>query len=106
MGDREISEKSAQRIEKAIGELKNLRDRLGTLSKDGIDAVVTPHGAVLVGDAQSVVTSSEARYRHIINRMSALVVELTLTGKIVYLNDAITTITGYSPGDLMGKSVV
>jgi diguanylate cyclase (GGDEF)-like protein/PAS domain S-box-containing protein len=104
MRNKELSEKSAQRIEEAIGELKNLRDRLGHLSKDGIDAVVTPHGAVLVGDAQHSVTSSEARYRHIINRISALVVELTRTGEIVYLNDAVTAITGFLPEDMKGRN--
>jgi diguanylate cyclase (GGDEF)-like protein/PAS domain S-box-containing protein len=104
VGNREVDGKSTQGIEHAIRELKTLRDSLGHFSKDGIDAVVTPDGAFLVGDAQASVTSSEARYRHIINRMSALVVELSPTGKIVYLNDAATAITKFSHDNLIGRN--
>jgi diguanylate cyclase (GGDEF)-like protein/PAS domain S-box-containing protein len=100
----EVGEESAQRIEHAISELKALRDGLDHFSKDGIDAVVTPDGAFLVSDAQASVTSSEARYRHIINRMSALVVELSPTGTIVYLNDAVTAITKFSHDKLIGRN--
>jgi diguanylate cyclase (GGDEF)-like protein/PAS domain S-box-containing protein len=104
MGNREIDEIGTQRVEQAIGELNILRDRLSHLAKDGIDAVVTYDGALLVGDAQAAVTSSEARYRHIINRMSALVVELSPIGNIVYLNDAVSAITGFSHDDLIGRN--
>lgn len=105
MANREIGgDENTQRMELVISELKAMHDNIGHFSKDGIDAVVTPDGDFLVGDAQASVISSEARYRHIINRMSALVVELSPTGAIVYLNDAVTAVTKFTHDNLMGRN--
>jgi diguanylate cyclase (GGDEF)-like protein/PAS domain S-box-containing protein len=67
-----------------------------------IDAILTSKGVQLLGDAHTTVTRSEARYRHLINRMKALVVEHTPTGEILYTNQAITLITGFSAEELCG----
>ena len=91
-------------IEDSIAKLIGIRDKLSHLSSDGIDAVMTSEGALLIGDAQASITQSEARYRHIINRMSALVLELSPTGSVTYLNNAITSITGFSPEDWAGRN--
>ena len=91
-------------IEDSIAKLIGIRDKLSHLSPDGIDAVMTSEGALLIGDAQASITQSEARYRHIINRMSALVLELSPTGSVTYLNNAITSITGFSPEDWVGRN--
>lgn len=85
-------------------DLATILDRLSHLPTDGIDAVMTQDGPVLVGGAQSAVSRSEARYRHIINRMAALVVEVDPAGRILYVNDAITPLTGFSPMELMGRN--
>ncbi|MFZ4538024.1 PAS domain S-box protein [Propionivibrio sp.] len=50
----------------------------------------------------AAVAQSESRYRHLINRMAAVVVELSPTGEIIYLNEAITLITGFSAAELNG----
>lgn len=74
------------------------------LTMEGIDAVLTREGPVLMGDARFAVSQSEARYRHLIKRMSALVVELAPNGEIIYLNDVITHITGFSAVELIGRN--
>jgi diguanylate cyclase (GGDEF)-like protein/PAS domain S-box-containing protein len=74
------------------------------LTVDGVDAVLTREGPLLMGDARFTVAQSEARYRHLIKRMAALVIELTPSGEIIYLNEAITHITGFSAEELIGSS--
>ena len=83
-------------------QLSAIKVAFAGLAKEGVDSVVTRDGAFLVGGAQSAVTQSEARYRHLINRMAALVVELDPSGKISYLNEEMTRITGFSDAELNG----
>ena len=100
-------EERTQNFDGAMNELKAIRDRLSLLSlmsKEGIDAVVTQDGPLLLGGAQSSLVRSEARYRHLVNKMTALVVELTQTGNVVYINDTIKHITGYSAAKLTGSN--
>ena len=78
--------------------LLEVHDTFSKLSKNGIDAVLTATGALLLDHAHSSLTQSEARYRHLVNRMEALVLELTPAGNITYINGAITLITGF-PAD-------
>jgi diguanylate cyclase (GGDEF)-like protein/PAS domain S-box-containing protein len=66
--------------------------------------VLTREGPVLMGEARFAVAQSEARYRHLIKRMAALVVELAPTGEILYLNEALTHVTGFSAKKLIGSS--
>ena len=93
-------------IDGVINQLESLRDNLALLSENGVDAIVTENGSMLLGDAHSLVTRSEARYRHLMNRMSALIAELTPTGKILYVNDEISVITGFSSEQLIGKNFI
>ena len=83
-------------------QLSAIQDAFAGLAKEGVDSVVTRDGAFLVGGAHSAVTQSEARYRHLINRMAAVVVELAPSGEISYLNEAMTQITGFSDAELNG----
>lgn len=83
-------------------QLSAIQDAFAGLAREGVDSVVMRDGALLVGGAQSAVTQSEARYRHLINRMAAVVVELAPSGEIMYLNEAMTQITGFSDAELNG----
>ncbi|MBK9444172.1 MAG: EAL domain-containing protein [Comamonadaceae bacterium] len=83
--------------------LSAINAALDDLASEGVDALVTAEGPVLMGGARAAVTQSEARYRHLINRMSALVAELSPNGEIIYLNDAITSICGFSAMELTGR---
>jgi PAS domain S-box-containing protein len=84
--------------------LASIEDALAELAREGVDAVVTRRVSVLTGAARSAVTHSEARYRHLINRMAALVAELTPLGEVVYLNEVVASITGFSVEDLTGSN--
>lgn len=68
-----------------------------------IDALLTSKGPVLIGESCRAVMRSEARYRLLINRMSALIMELSPTGEILYSNEVITQITGISVDELKGR---
>jgi diguanylate cyclase (GGDEF)-like protein/PAS domain S-box-containing protein len=68
-----------------------------------IDALLTSKGPVLIGESCRALMRSEARYRLLINRMSALIMELSLTGEILYSNEVITQITGISVDELKGR---
>jgi diguanylate cyclase (GGDEF)-like protein/PAS domain S-box-containing protein len=82
---------------KAAGGMTNHAE----LTMKGIDAVLTDQGAILLAEAQISVTRSEARYRHLINQIGALIVELTPTGEIIYTNQVITQLTGFSSEELL-----
>ena len=81
--------------------LTGIENSPADLMLNGIDAVLTHEGPVLIGDAHLAITKSEARYRHLINRIAALIVEVTPTGQILYTNEATTLITGFSAEELM-----
>lgn len=83
--------------------LKAIRDALATLEQGGIDALLMLEGPMLVRSAHLALTKSEARFNHLINRMSAVVVELTPTGNIIYINEIITLVTGFSAEALCGS---
>lgn len=67
-----------------------------------MDALITATGPVCTGRRTRYRHPVRARYRHLINRMSALVAQLSPSGEIIYLNDAITPICGFSAADLVG----
>ena len=81
-----------------------LEEAHADLAKSGLDAVLTPLGPLLVGDARFAVTQSEARYRCLIDRLGVIVIELTPAGKIVYTNEATSMITGLSKVELLDRN--
>lgn len=55
--------------------------------------------------AMSQLNASEEKYKTVVNNISDMVVIINLHGYIVYVNDSVETITGYSESELMMKSV-
>ncbi len=70
------------------------------------DAVVYPVSGtpLLLHQAQEALLESEARYRGLVTHMSALVFEATPDGTLVFVNEALTPITGYRPGEMLGQN--
>jgi PAS domain S-box-containing protein len=70
-----------------------------------VDAVVDPSSAapILLSRAQKALAESEARYRDLVSRCPALVCEITPRGETVFVNEAIRTVLGYEPDELIGK---
>ena len=46
---------------------------------------------------------SEARYRELVNHLPVIVCELSPDGEAIFVNEAVSDITGFKPDDLLGK---
>ena len=93
-----------RRIEELIQRLSETDEALQALGAGEVDAVVDPASAapILLSRAQKALADSEARYRDLISRCPALVCEITPDGDTVFVNDAIRTLLGYEPDELIG----
>src|SRR4051812_34436168 len=93
-------------VERLVKHLSDAEPVLQTLTGGEIDAIVDPASAapILLSRAQNAIARSEARYRDLVNRCPALVCEMTPDGQTLYVNDAVTTLLGYDPDELLGKS--
>ena len=93
-----------RRIEELIQRLSETDEALQALGAGEVDAVVDPASAapILLSRAQKALADSEARYRDLISRCPALVCEITPDGETVFVNDAIRTLLGYEPDELIG----
>ena len=93
-----------RRIEELIQRLSETDEALQALGAGEVDAVVDPASAapILLSRAQKALADSEARYRDLISRCPALVCEITPDGRTIFVNDAIRTLLGYEPDELIG----
>lgn len=79
------------------------------LTPEILDASIR-HATRLYGEAQRrrkierALRVSEARYRELVNRLPVIVCELSASGETLFVNDAVTLITGYRPDELVGQS--
>ena len=93
-----------RRIEELIQRLSETDEALQALGAGEVDAVVDPASAapILLSRAQKALADSEARYRDLISRCPALVCEISPDGDTIFVNDAIRTLLGYEPDELIG----
>jgi PAS domain S-box-containing protein len=56
--------------------------------------------------ARQLLAENEERYRRLITRMSALVIELDPEGTTLYVNETVSAVTGFSPGELLGRNAL
>ncbi|HSQ04397.1 MAG TPA: response regulator, partial [Burkholderiales bacterium] len=54
--------------------------------------------------AQQLLIESERRYRRLVTRMSAILLELAPDGTALFANDAVTALTGYSLDEVLGRN--
>jgi PAS domain S-box-containing protein len=92
-------------VERLVAHLSEAEKALQTLAGGEVDAIVDPRSAapILLSRAQNAVMRSEARYRDLVNRCPALVCEMTPEGNTLFVNNAVTTVLGYDPEELLGK---
>jgi PAS domain S-box-containing protein len=92
-------------IEELIQQLSETDEALQALGAGEVDAVVDPSSAapILLSRAQKALADSEARYRDLVSRCPALVCEINPRGETIFVNDAIRTLLGYEPDELLGK---
>ena len=93
-----------RRVEELIQRLSETDEALQALGAGEVDAVVDPASAapILLSRAQKALAESEARYRDLISRCPALVCEITPDGDTIFVNEAIRTLLGYEPEELIG----
>jgi PAS domain S-box-containing protein len=54
--------------------------------------------------AQQRLIEHEERYRRLITRMSALVIELDPNGTTLFVNEAVSAVTGFAPDEVLGRN--
>jgi PAS domain S-box-containing protein len=79
------------------------------LTPEILDAAIR-HATRLYGESQRrrkierALRVSEARYRELVNRLPVIVCELSGDGETLFVNEAVTAITGYRPDELVGQN--
>jgi PAS domain S-box-containing protein len=93
-----------QRIEELIQRLSETDEALQAFGRGELDAVVDPSSAapILLSHAQKALSESEARHRDLISRCPALVCEASPDGRTLFVNDAVRTMLGLEPDDVLG----
>lgn len=96
----------SQRVEDLIRQLVEAEAALAEALGGKVDAVINSQTAtpILLQQAQQRLQESETRYRRLISNMSAVIFELEPDGQILFVNQAITAMTGYRPEDLLGNN--
>ena len=96
-----------QRIEELIQRLSETNEALQAFGRGELDAVVDPSSAapILLSRAQKALSESEAQYRDLISRCPALVCEASPDGRALFVNNAVRTLLGREPEDVIGKSL-
>lgn len=71
-----------------------------------VDAVLDPTDAtpILLPDTQNFLRVSEARYRRLYSRMAAIVFELNPDGVVLFVNEAVFDVLGYTWVELQGRN--
>jgi len=100
------TQRDTQAIEGLIRVLAETEAALVAALPDQVDAVINPATAtpILLHRAQAALQMSEARYRHLLSRMAAIVFELDPDGTTLYVNDVVQQATGYTAHELLGKN--
>ena len=94
-------------VEKLVRHLGEAEGALQALAAGEIDAVVDPATAVpiLLSQAQDAIARSEARFRDLVTRAPSIVCELTTSGEITFVNEAVRPILGHDPEHLVGQTL-
>jgi PAS domain S-box-containing protein len=94
-----------KQVEHLVRRLSEAEGSLQSLSDGEVDAIVDPNTAtpILLSRAQDQLLRSEARFRDLIARSPSIVCELSPDGTTVFANDAVRTVLGLRPAELVGK---
>ena len=94
-----------KQVEQIVHRLREVEGTLQSLSAGEVDAIVDPASAtpILLSRAQDELLRSEARYKDLVARSPSIVCELTPDGTTVFANDAVRTVLGIGPAELVGR---
>jgi PAS domain S-box-containing protein len=95
-----------QEIARLVAQLAETERAIHELTGGELDAVVDPETAapLLLSRAQRALVRSEARYRDLISRCPALVCELSPGGQTVFANEAVRSLLGYDPSEIVTRN--
>ena len=93
-------------VEELARRLAEAEATIRVLIAGQMDAVIDQEALdlKLLRRTQEDLVESESRYRRLVERMSALVFELEPDGRIAFVNDAVTQVTGFRPEELQGRN--
>lgn len=95
-------------VDQLVEQLRQSEGALQALADGQIDAVVDPATAspILLSHAQEALAASEARYRDLVMRAPLIVCELDPQGCVLFVNDAVDTLLGHDPQDVVHRDWV
>ena len=94
-----------KQVDQLVRRLSEAEGSLQSLSDGEVDAIVDPETAtpILLSRAQDQLLRSEARFRDLIARSPSIVCELAPDGTTLFANDAVRTVLGIRPAELVDK---
>jgi PAS domain S-box-containing protein len=95
----------AARIEALAQRLLVTESELRELTRGELDALVDPLSTapLLLRDAQESLRHAEARARELVAKLPIIACELDPRGTTLFVSDAVTTILGFAPAELVGR---
>ena len=92
-------------VDQLVRRLSEAEGSLPSLSDGEVDAIVDPPTATpqLLSRAHEELLRSEAHYRDLIARSPSIVCELAPDGTTLFANDAVRTMLGIRPAELVGR---
>jgi PAS domain S-box-containing protein len=98
-------EARSARIRELAQQLLETEAELRDLAAGEIDAVLDPTGSspLLLREAQEALRDAESRARELIARLPIIACELAPDGTTLFVSDAVTSILGFTPGELVGR---
>jgi PAS domain S-box-containing protein len=99
------AEARSARIRELAERLLETEAELRELAAGEIDAVLDPSGSapLLLREAQESLRDAEARARELIARLPIIACELTPDGTTLFVSDAVSSILGFTPAELVGR---
>jgi PAS domain S-box-containing protein len=93
------------RIQRLARRLLATEAKLRSLTDGELDAIIDPDSStpLLLRDAQHALRKAESWARSLIARLPIIACELEIDGTTRFVNEAVTTILGYSPDDIVGQ---
>ncbi len=81
-----------------------LKDRLARLGPAVANALRQRQLRDEKGRVEQTLIRNEARFRRLVTRMSALVVELDQRGTILFVNETVSAVTGFTPDEILSRN--
>lgn len=101
--DLEYAGLSVEELRRKLGEAQAIIDAMTSTQVDAMLGV-EKHSLRRLSEVQEALLASEYRHAQLLQNMPAMVFELEPNGQVIYLNEAVYRITGYSRKDLADEN--